>query len=90
MNRWINYYDYADSVICVHMVCKGICLRHKAIRPTNGGCRYLKGQKRCQVCQVFIYWEGSYCPCCGYKLRLNPRNSKFKLTLRRTKDMYSK
>ena len=90
MDRWINYYDYADSVICIHMVCKGICLRHKAIRPTNGGCRYLKGQKRCQVCQVFIYWEGSYCPCCGYKLRLNPRNSKFKLTLRRIKDMYSK
>ena len=65
------------------MVCKGICSRHKAMRPSNGGNRYLLGQKRCQVCQVFIYWQGSsYCPCCGYKLRVNPRNSKFKLTLR--------
>ena len=52
------------------------------MRPTNGGNRYLMGQKRCQVCQVFIYWQDSYCPCCGYKLRVNPRNSKFKLTLR--------
>ncbi|HSF49837.1 MAG TPA: hypothetical protein VLA74_03675 [Nitrososphaeraceae archaeon] len=64
------------------MVCKGICSRHKAMRPKDGGMRYLKGQKRCQVCQVFIYWRGSYCPCCGYKLRVNPRNGKFKLTLR--------
>jgi hypothetical protein len=53
------------------------------MRPTNGGICYLRGQKRCQVCQVFIHWQGSYCPCCGYKLRVNPRNSKFKLTLRR-------
>jgi uncharacterized Zn finger protein (UPF0148 family) len=64
------------------MVCKGICSRHKAMRPSNGGNRYLLGQKRCQVCQIFIYWQGSsYCPCCGYKLRTKPRNSKFKLTL---------
>ena len=66
----------------MYMLCKGICSRHKAIRPKNGGMRYLGGQKRCQVCQLFIHWQGSYCPCCGYKLRVNPRNSKFKLTLR--------
>ena len=43
------------------MVCKGICSGHKAIRPSNGQ-RYLIGQKRCQVCQIFIAWEGIFCP----------------------------
>ncbi len=63
------------------MVCKGICSRYKAIRPLNGQ-RYLIGQKRCQVCQIFIDWEGIFCPCCGYKLRVTPRNRKLKQTFR--------
>ena len=64
------------------MVCKGICSRHKAMRPSTG-MRYLIGQKRCQVCQIFINWQGFFCPCCGYRLRTKPRNKKYKLTLRK-------
>ena len=60
------------------MVCKGICTRHKAIRPKTG-MRYLTGQKRCQGCQIFIHWQGTWCPCCGYRLRIKPRNKTFKL-----------
>ncbi len=67
------------------MVCKGICLRHKAIRPLNGQ-RNLIGQKRCQVCHIFIDWEGIFCPCCGYKLRVTPRNRKLKQTFRNLKN----
>ena len=67
------------------MVCKGICSGHKAIRPSTGQ-RYLIGQKRCQVCQIFINWKGVFCPCCGYKLRVTPRNRKLKLTLRNHKN----
>ena len=63
------------------MVCRGICSRHKAMRPSTGK-RYLTGQKRCQVCQVFIKWGGFWCPCCGYRLRIRPRNGKYKLILR--------
>ena len=59
------------------MVCKGICSRHKAMRPSTG-MRYLKGQKRCQVCQIFINWQGFFCPCCGCRLRNRPRNKKNK------------
>ncbi|MDR4512092.1 MAG: hypothetical protein MRJ93_10365 [Nitrososphaeraceae archaeon] len=59
------------------MVCKGICIRHKAIKP-KGGQRYTIGQKRCQECEIFIYWPGLQCPCCGYRLRVKPRNTKFK------------
>jgi rRNA maturation endonuclease Nob1 len=64
------------------MVCKGICQHHKAIKPKNGGGRYISGQKRCQVCQVYINWKGDFCPCCGYRLRTKPRNRKFKLKFR--------
>jgi hypothetical protein len=63
------------------MVCKGICLRHKAMKPAGTG-RYSSGQKRCQVCEIFLTWDGVWCPCCGYRLRTRPRNSKFKAELR--------
>jgi len=58
--------------------CKGICSRHRAIKPKYGGQRYTIGQKRCQVCQIFINWQGLFCPCCGGRLRNKPRNKKFK------------
>jgi hypothetical protein len=59
------------------MTCKGICIRHKAVRPIkNNGNRYSSGQKRCQVCEIFIQWDGLWCPCCGFRLRMKPRNLK--------------
>ena len=63
------------------MVCKGICIRHKAIKPSGGG-RYATGQKRCQICEIFIKWNDNFCPCCGYRLRGKPRNLKYKEKLR--------
>jgi hypothetical protein len=59
------------------MTCKGICVRYKAA--SN---HYANGQKRCQVCDLFIKWNGLFCPCCGYRLRTGPRNFKFKAKLR--------
>ena len=61
------------------MPCKGICIRHKASRG------YATGNKRCNRCDLFIKWEGLWCPCCGYKLRTKPRHSKFKAKLREQK-----
>ena len=63
------------------MVCKGICVRHKAMKPVGVGC-YSCGQKGCQICEIFLEWDGLWCPCCGYRLRTRPRNSKFKAELR--------
>jgi hypothetical protein len=60
------------------MVCKGICIRHRAQKPVGSFGRYATGQKRCQVCAVYMRWEGLWCPCCGRKVRTRPRNSKFK------------
>jgi len=65
------------------MVCKGTCVRHKAMKPRNPVIsRYSTGQKRCQICETFLIWDGLWCPCCGYRLRTGPRNSKFKAQLR--------
>jgi hypothetical protein len=63
------------------MTCKGICIRHKAQKPA-GSVRYATGQKRCQVCEIFIKWDGLWCPCCGYRVRTRPRGQKFKERLR--------
>jgi hypothetical protein len=68
------------------MVCKGICARHRALKPVGNG-RYSTGQKRCQICETFLKWDGLYCPCCGYRLRTGPRNTKFKNELRRRKEI---
>jgi len=49
------------------MTCKGICSRHKPQKPAKKG-RYASGQKRCQICEIFLNWSGFWCPCCGYRL----------------------
>jgi len=63
------------------MTCKGICGRYKAQKPVGTG-RYASGQRRCQICEIFIKWEGLWCPCCGYRLRTKPRNLNYKANLR--------
>jgi hypothetical protein len=62
------------------MVCKGVCIRHKASGPISYG-RYATGQKRCQICEMFIKWDGIFCPCCGCRCR-GPRLFKDKAKLR--------
>ncbi|MFL6461412.1 MAG: hypothetical protein ACJ71J_10810 [Nitrososphaeraceae archaeon] len=61
------------------MPCKGICIHHKA----SG--RYANGHKRCQICDLFIKWHGVFCPCCGSRLRIGPRNIEDKAKLRKQK-----
>ncbi len=63
------------------MTCRDICDRYKAEKPTFGG-RYVTSQRRCQICEKFITWEGLWCPCCSYRLRTKPRNIKYKAKLR--------
>ena len=58
-------------------LCNGRCSRYQASKPL-GGERYANGQKRCNSCNIFIYWDGLSCPCCNKKLRLSPRNGKYK------------
>ena len=67
--------------------CKRICLQYAAKKPTNLG-RYDAGQKRCQICEIFITDKGTrdeqglWCKCCNYRVRGKPRNLKYKAKLR--------
>jgi hypothetical protein len=82
MLKLYYYYMKLHKVKSDHrMTCKGICTRYKAQKPVGTG-RYASGQKRCQICEIFIKWEGLWCPCCGYRLRTKPRNLKYKAKLR--------
>jgi len=53
--------------------CNGKCKGFVVKMPNNGGGRYANGQKRCNVCDKYIIWEGICCPCCGEKLRSRTR-----------------
>ena len=57
------------------MTCKGGCVQYKATKQFNIG-RYESGQKRCNVCELFLSWDGNACPCCNFTLRTKPRNTK--------------
>lgn len=72
------------------MTCRGICVRYKVGKPSFGQGRYATGQKRCQICEIFIQWDGLMCPCCSYRLRLKPRNMKSKIRLLNDKNMQMK
>ena len=68
------------------MRCRGICASYKTMKPTTNFSRYLNGQKRCQICEIFIKWSGVRCPFCMYTLRTNPRSLKYKAKLRMTQE----
>jgi hypothetical protein len=74
----IIWYIFLGEILGMACNCNGVCTRYRAKRLDNGG-RYSKGQKRCQRCEIFIKWEGLWCPCCNYRLRTKPRNSKYKI-----------
>lgn len=55
------------------MSCKEIhkrCKAKKLFNPSWHG----PGQGRCQVCEIFIKYDGLFCPCCGNRLRTRPHN----------------
>ena len=67
--------------------CKKICLKYVAKKPTTGT-RYGSGQKRCQICEIYITIKGTkneqglFCKCCHYRVRGKPRNKFYKENLR--------
>ncbi len=56
-------------------VCKGICIRFKAIG-FKGKHRYDNGQKLCPTCSKFLTYSGVRCPCFSVKLRSTPRGNR--------------
>jgi hypothetical protein len=50
------------------MGCKNICTRYKATKHRRSS-YYAQGYKRCSMCDIFIEWDGTRCPCCDLVLR---------------------
>lgn len=40
--------------------CQGICTRHQATTHRYHQSNYLHGVKRCQVCCIFLKWDGFF------------------------------
>jgi hypothetical protein len=55
------------------LVCKNIC---KKIRV--GMASYALGVKYCSKCEVYLFYKGIFCPCCGGQLRTKPLSKKGK------------
>ncbi|QMU55188.1 MAG: hypothetical protein GKS07_10025 [Nitrosopumilus sp.] len=36
------------------------------------------GRKEMTTCDIYIKWEGLWCPCCGYMLRNRPKGNQYK------------
>ena len=60
------------------MTCNGICHRHKITKGKRTDSWYKQGAKRCSTCDIYIKWDGMWCPCCGYMLRNKPKNNQYK------------
>jgi len=63
------------------MQCNELCKKYKIKGNSYEGGRYEQGQKRCPQCEIFIEWEGLWCPCCGRLLRTKPRSTRLKRRL---------
>ncbi len=63
------------------MACKGICPKYKSKKKFGGGW-YDDGSKRCNICELFIKWDGIRCPCCSGILRIQPLTTKCKEKLK--------
>jgi len=54
--------------------CIAACTQYKA-KKTFGISRYAVGQKYCTECDIFVFWDGMYCPCCRQQLRTKPKGA---------------
>ena len=60
-----------------HPNCNRTCKQFEAKKPIEGT-RYGQGQKRCQMCETWVKYEGNWCPCCHYRLRSKSRLARCK------------
>ena len=54
--------------------CQNVCIKFKYIRPTTYDKWYGPGVKRCSNCNIFILYDGNFCPCCRKQLKYKPHN----------------
>lgn len=56
-------------------ICKGVCTnsQYETKKTVRGKLR--EDYRRCSICCVFLKYEGIFCPCCGVRLKVSPRNN---------------
>jgi uncharacterized paraquat-inducible protein A len=67
---------------CSPLVCRNICERIYSKKIVFGKSNYSVGKKYCRRCEVYMYHDRLFCPCCGMQLRLTPSNKEGKERLR--------
>ena len=55
------------------MVCKELCKRYKKKRGYS-----TPDSRWCMLCDMWMAWDGNYCPCCNSPIRSSSRNYKSK------------
>jgi len=57
------------------VTCTGRC---GAYRAQNQAPRYawFSGARYCKVCQIYVMWDGNFCPCCRRALARRPHQGK--------------
>ena len=55
-----------------HPLCIGKCQEFQ-VKRLGLSKRYELGQKLCQMCNQWIYYDGVWCPCCHKRLRTKPK-----------------
>ena len=50
------------------------------------GNRYSTGQKRCQICEIFIKWDGLWCPCCSLYAKNEAAQLKIRIEIKSEKE----
>ncbi len=71
------------------MVCRNICEKLYS-KVVFGISNYSLGQKYCRRCEVYMYNDSMFCPCCGMQLRLTPSSKRCKEILRKRKAINAK
>jgi hypothetical protein len=59
------------------MVCKNLCERLYS-KIVFGKSHYEGGKKYCRRCEIYFYYDGVFCPCCGMALRMSPTSKRDK------------
>ena len=87
----INF-TYVKSVIiktqeCIikmsRMICRNIICNLEEYKPkktVRGAAE--KGYRRCSNCEVFLKYQGVYCPCCSNRMKVTPNNNKARQKVR--------
>lgn len=70
-----NYYKEIHTIALIPMVCRNLCERINS-KIQVGRSNYLVGKKYCRRCEIYLYNDGTFCPCCGIQLRTTPHNKK--------------